>query len=99
MIKLAKFVLPLAIATAFVACDKGKSGGGGGGGGATGAAGASAISPAQGGLRRALAAMPKETDIVVGIDFQQLRKSAVFKKYEPQIMEKVGKDLAEFKQK
>jgi hypothetical protein len=98
MIKLARFMLPLAIATAFVACDKGKSGGGGGGG-ATGAAGASAIAPAQGGLKRALAAMPKETDIVIGIDFQQLRKSAVFKKYEPQIMEKVGKDLEEFKQK
>jgi hypothetical protein len=99
MIKLARFVLPVAVAAALFACDKGKSGGGGGGGGATGAAGASAISPAQGGLKRALAAMPKETDIVIGIDFQQLRKSAVFKKYEPQIMEKVGKDLAEFKQK
>lgn len=103
MIKLArKFVLPLAVVliagSALVACDKGKSGGGSGGGG-TGAAGATAIAPAQGGLKRALAAMPKDTDIVAGIDFQQLRKSAVFKKYEPQIMEKVGKDLEEFKQK
>ncbi|HUQ06851.1 MAG TPA: hypothetical protein VM261_30370 [Kofleriaceae bacterium] len=99
MIKLARnFVLPVAIAAALFACDKGK-GGSGGGPGATGAAGASAIAPAQGGLKRALAAMPKETELIVGIDFQSLRKSAVFKKYEPQIMEKVGKDLAEFKQK
>ncbi|MBZ0234411.1 MAG: hypothetical protein K8M05_18925 [Deltaproteobacteria bacterium] len=93
-----KIVLPLALATALFACDKGKSGGGGGGGG-TGAAGASAIAPAQGGLTRALAAMPKETDVVVGIDFQSMRKSALFKKYEPMIMEKAGKGLAEFKAK
>lgn len=99
MTKLArKIVLPLALATALFACDKGKSGGGSGGG-ATGTAGASAIAPAQGGITRALAAMPKETDIVIGIDFQSMRKSAVFKKYEPMIMEKAGKGLDEFKTK
>ena len=104
MIKHARnLVLPLAFisATALFACDKGKggSGGGGGGGGGTGAAGASAIAPAQGGLTRALAAMPKETDVVVGIDFQSLRKSGLYKKYEPQIMEKAAKGLEEFKAK
>lgn len=105
MIKHARnLVLPLAAilisGTALVACDKGKGGsGGGGGGGGTGAAGASTIAPAQGGLTRALAAMPKETDVVLGIDFQQLRKSGLYKKYEPQIMEKAAKGLEEFKQK
>ena len=102
MIKLARIVLPLVVAfvsaTALLACDKDKKSGGGGGG-ATGAAGASAIAPAQGGLRRALAAMPKETELILGIDFQSMRKSAVWKKYEPMIMEKIGKDLEEFKTK
>ena len=97
MIKLARtLVLPLALAVAVGACDKGK-GGGGGGGGATGAAGASAIAPAQGGLKRALAAMPADTDIIVGLDFNQLRKSELWKKYEPQVLEKASKGLEEFK--
>ena len=100
MIKLARsLVLPLALSTALFACDKGKSGSGGSGSGATGAAGAAAIAPAKGGLKGALAAMPKETEMVMGIDFTQLRKSDLFKKYEPMLMEKVGKDLEEFKQK
>ena len=48
MIKLVRNLgLPVALATALFACDKGKSGGGSGGG-ATGAAGATAIAPAQG---------------------------------------------------
>ncbi len=100
MNKLARtVVLPLALAGALVACDKGKSGGGGGGGGAKGAAGASALAPAQGGLTRALAAMPKETEFIVGLDFTQLRKSALWKKYEPKLLESAGKELAEFKSK
>ncbi len=100
MIKLARIVvLPLAVATALFACDKGKGKGGSGGGGATGAAGASAISPAKGGLTRALAAMPKETELILGLDFSQLRKSALWKQYEPMLMEKAGKELSEFKSK
>jgi hypothetical protein len=103
MIKLARSLLlpsiaALALSTALFACDKGKSGGGSGGG-ATGAAGATAIAPTKGGLRGALAAMPKETEMVFGIDFAQLRKSAIFKKYEPMLMEKMGKELEEFKTK
>ena len=103
MLKLARTVivplaLPFFLATAMFACDKGK-GSGGGGGGATGAAGASASAPAQGGLKRALAAMPKETELIVGLDFSQLRKSEVWKKYQPMLMEKIGKDLEEFKAK
>lgn len=102
MIKLTRtLLLPtisvLALSTALFACDKGKSGSSGGG--ATGAAGATAIAPAKGGLKGALAAMPKETEMVLGLDFSQLRKSAVFKKYEPMIMAKIGKELEEFKTK
>lgn len=98
MIKLARsLVLPFALSTALFACDKAKDAGGGGG--ATGAAGAASIAPSKGGLRGALAAMPKETEMVFGIDFAQLRKSAIFKKYEPMLMEKVGKDLEAFKAK
>ncbi len=97
MNKLARFVVvPLAFVAA-VACDKGKSGGGAGGGGATGAAGASAIAPAKGGLDRALSAMPKDTEFVVGVDVAKLRKSALFKKYEGKLMEQIGGDLAKFK--
>ncbi len=101
MKKLARsLVLPVALAAALVGCDKGKKdGGGGGGGGPTGAAGAAAIAPSKGGLKGALAAMPKETEMVFGLDFAQLRKSEIFKKYEPKIMEKIGKELEEFKAK
>jgi hypothetical protein len=104
MIKLARsLVLPLAVVlvsgTALIGCDKGKKDGATGGGGPTGAAGAAAIAPSKGGLKGALAAMPKETEMVIGLDFAQLRKSAVFKKYEPMIMEKIGKELEEFKSK
>lgn len=100
MIKLARsLVLPVALATALIGCDKGKKDGSSGGGGPTGAAGAAAIAPTKGGLKGALAAMPKETEMVIGLDFAQLRKSAVFKKYEPMIMEKIGKELEEFKSK
>jgi len=98
MIKLARsLVLPLVLTTALFACDKSKGGSGGGGSSATGAAGASAIAPTKGGLRGALAAMPKETEMILGLDFAQLRKSALWKQFEPKIMEKMGKDLEEFK--
>lgn len=98
MIKLARsLLLPSVAALALFACDKGKGGSSGGGG--TGLAGASAIAPAKGGLKGALAAMPKETEMVIGIDFVQLRKSDIYKKYEPQMMEKMGKELEEFKAK
>jgi hypothetical protein len=99
MIKLARsLILPVALSTALFACDKAKSGGGSGGG-ATGAAGAASIAPTKGGLKGALAAMPKETEMVIGLDFKSLRGSAIFKKYEPQIMAKMGKELEEFKSK
>lgn len=98
MNKLARLViLPLALVVAVAACDKGKSGGGGGGAsGPTGVAGASAIAPAKGGLQRALAAMPKDSELILGIDFGKLRGSALFKKYEPMLMEKIGDDLKKF---
>jgi hypothetical protein len=88
-------VVPLALVAAVAACDKGKSGGGGPSG-PTGAAGAAAIAPAKGGLQRALAAMPKDSDIILGIDFSKVRSSALFKKYESTIMSKIGEDLAKF---
>lgn len=103
MIKLARSlilhtVVASALSMALFACDKAKDGGGSGGG-ATGAAGAASIAPTKGGLKSALAAMPKETEMVFGVDFKSLRSSALFKKYEPQIMEKMGKELEEFKTK
>lgn len=96
MKKLARsVVVPLALVAAVAACDKGKKDAGGASG-PTGAAGAAAIAPAKGGLQRALAAMPKDSDIIMGIDFAQVRGSALFKKYEAQIMSKIGEDLAKF---
>jgi hypothetical protein len=103
MMKLARtLLLPTivvsALSTSLFACDKGKGGGSSGGGG-TGAAGAAAIAPTKGGLKGALAAMPKETEMVIGIDFGKARSSAIYKKYEPLLMEKIGKELEEFKSK
>jgi hypothetical protein len=96
MIKLARSViLPLALVAAVAACDKGKSGGGGASG-PTGVAGASAIAPAKGGLQRALAAMPADSEIILGVDFTKLRSSALFKKYEPMLMAQIGDDLKKF---
>jgi hypothetical protein len=89
-------VVPLALVAAVAACDKGKKDAGGGATGPTGAAGAAAIAPAKGGLQRALAAMPKDSDIILGIDFQKVRGSALFKKYESMIMSRIGEDLAKF---
>jgi hypothetical protein len=89
-------VLPLALVAAVAGCDKGKSSSSGGASGPTGVAGAAAIAPAKGGLQRALAAMPSDSDIILGIDFAKVRGSALFKKYEAQIMAKIGDDLAKF---
>ncbi len=97
MIKLARFVVvPLVLMAAVAACDKGKSSGGSGPSGPTGVAGASAIAPATGGLQRALAAMPKDSELILGIDFAKLRSSALFKKYEPMLMAQIGDDLKKF---
>jgi hypothetical protein len=96
MIKLARsVVVPLALVAMVAGCDKSKPGGAGPTG-ATGAAGAAAIAPAQGGLNRALAAMPADSDLIVGIDFTKVRGSALFKKYESQIMSQIGEDLQKF---
>ncbi len=97
MIKLARSVIvPLALVAAVAACDKGKSASSGASG-PTGIAGASAIAPAKGGLQRALAAMAKDSEIILGMDFAKLRASALYKKYEPMIMARVGGDLKKFK--
>lgn len=98
MKKLARsVVLPLALVASVAACDKGKGGGGGGASGPTGAAGAAAVAPAKGGLNRALAAMPKDTEVILGIDIGKLRGSDLFKKYEPMLMQAIGDDLKKFK--
>ena len=97
MLKLARsLIVPLALVAAVAACDKGKSGSSGPTG-PTGIAGASAIAPAKGGLQRALAAMAKDSEIILGMDFAKLRASALFKKYAPMIMAKIGDDLKKFK--
>ena len=99
MIKLARtVVMSFALVAAVAACDKGKSAGGGGASGPTGIAGASAIAPAKGGLQRALAAMPKDSEVILGVDFTKLRASALFKKYEPMLMAQIGDDLKKFKE-
>lgn len=95
MIKLARTLLfSASLVVAVGACDKGKSASGAGG---TGSSGASTIAPAQGGLSRALAAMPADTDFIVGLDIAQLRKSALWKKYEPMVMAKASGEMSEFK--
>ena len=74
-------------------CDKGTKAAGGGG---KGMAGASAVAP-NGGLSRALSMMPANSEMVIAVDFKQIRGSGLWKKYESQIMGKAGQGLAEFK--
>lgn len=86
-------VLATAVALAAAACDKGSKSGGGGG---KGMAGASAVAP-KGGLSRALSMMPANSEMVIAIDFKQIRGSDLWKKYEGLVMGQVGKGLEEFK--
>ncbi|MBL8622617.1 MAG: hypothetical protein JNK64_14985 [Myxococcales bacterium] len=81
------------IALTAAACDKGSKSGGGGG---KGMAGASAVAP-KGGLSRALSMMPANSEMVIAIDFKQIRASDLWKKYEGLVMGQVGKGLEEFK--
>jgi hypothetical protein len=85
-------VLATAVALAAAACDKGSKSGGGG----KGMAGASAVAP-KGGLSRALSMMPANSEMVIAIDFKQIRSSDLWKKYEGLVMGQVGKGLEEFK--
>ena len=80
------------IALTAAACDKGSKSGGGG----KGMAGASAVAP-KGGLKRALSMMPANSEMVIAIDFKQIRSSDLWKKYEGLVMGQVGKGLEEFK--
>lgn len=80
-----------ACALAGAGCDKGSKSGDG-----KGMAGASAVAP-KGGLSRGLAMMPASTEMVMALDFTQLRTSAIWKTYEPKIMENIGSKLEEFK--
>ncbi|MBK9037513.1 MAG: hypothetical protein IPL61_40755 [Myxococcales bacterium] len=77
------------------ACDKGSKSGGGGGGG-KGMAGASAVAP-NGGLARALSMMPATSEMVIAIDFKQIRSSGLWKKYEDKLMGQIGTELSQFK--
>jgi hypothetical protein len=45
----------------------------------------------------ALAFVPVDSDLVMGADVQQLRGSALWRKYEPKLMAKIGGGLARFK--
>ena len=83
-------VLATAVALAAAACDKGSKSGGGG----KGMAGASAVAP-KGGLSRALSMMPANSEMVIAIDFKQIRSSDLWKKYEGLVMGQVGKGLEE----
>ena len=57
-------------------------------------AGATAIAP-PGGLARAFAAMPEDTDIVLGVDATQVRASPLFRRYEATIRAAGGERMAE----
>jgi hypothetical protein len=50
-----------------------------------------------GGLSRALSIMPADSEIVIALDFKQIRASDLWKKYEGLVMGQVGKGLEEFK--
>ncbi|MCE9573621.1 MAG: hypothetical protein K8W52_10735 [Deltaproteobacteria bacterium] len=47
--------------------------------------------------KSALELMPKDADMVMGIDFARIRSSELFQKYEPQMMALAGDKLARFK--
>jgi hypothetical protein len=80
-------VMGAAVALSFTGCKKDKGGGGGAGG-----AGAAAA-------HGALQMMPKDADLVMGINFGSLKSSALFKKYEPMMKQAMGSKLEEFKGK
>ncbi len=46
----------------------------------------------------ALQLMPKDADMVLGVDFGKIRPSELLKKYEPQLMTLAGSNLAKFKE-
>ncbi|MEZ4402881.1 MAG: hypothetical protein R3B06_22865 [Kofleriaceae bacterium] len=93
-----KFALVATVALGLAACDKGSKSGSSAGGSTAGKgmAGASAVAP-KGGLSRALSMMPVNSEMVIALDFKQVRASALWKKYEDKVMGKIGKDLEEFK--
>ncbi len=80
-----RMVLVVAALVAVTAFGCSKDGGGSGGG--AGAASA----------KGALGMLPKDVDIVMGVDFASLRSSALYKKYAPMLMAAVGDKLAKFK--
>jgi hypothetical protein len=84
MFKPRLIVIALALAAATAGCKKE---------GATGAGGASGSD-----LKSNLSLFPKDTDVLVGINFNKIRESALYKKYEPQIMNAAGDELAKIKE-
>lgn len=68
-------------AVAAFGCSKDKGGGAGGSASAKGA----------------LGMLPKDADVVMGVDFASLRSSALYKEYAPMLMSAMGDKLAKFK--
>lgn len=69
------------VAVASYGCSKDSGGSGGGSASAKGA----------------LALMPSDSDVVVGLDFGSLRSSALYKEYSPLLMSAMGDKLSKFK--
>src|SRR6185503_1111364 len=44
-----------------------------------------------------LALLPSDAEVVLGLNFEQLQKSALWKQYSPKLMEKAASGLADFK--
>jgi hypothetical protein len=84
MFKPRLIVIALALVAATAACKKE---------GPAGAGGASGSD-----LKSNLTLFPKDTDVLVGINFNKIRESALWKKYEPQLLKAAGDDLAKMKE-
>jgi hypothetical protein len=78
-----RWVLVVAALSAVAAFGCSKDSGGGAGGSA--------------GAKGALGMLPKDADVVMGVDFASLRSSALYKEYSPMLISAMGDKLAKFK--
>jgi len=76
----------LTLVAALSACKKENAAGGAGG-----------AQTAAGGAAGGLNVLPKDSDIVIGLNFQKLKSSALFKKYEATFTQSLGGKLEELK--
>jgi hypothetical protein len=98
MISVARPLRLLLVALALAGCGKGKAPVHGGAA-AGGIDNVTVSAPAGRVLADDLAAMPKETEMVIGVDFVQLRNSAVLDPYEAMLRDSAATQLAELESK